>query len=230
VRSSSLRRLVSLGVAAVVLLAVGAGAVGVRRHIQCEPVRANAAAAPDHGRPGAGHALVIVGDSYSTGFDLSDPRESWAYETAANLGLKNTIAAYPGTGFGVSGHCGGDVFADRLGAVTASTKLVLVQGGLNDAIFDTSSTDLRSEGSAVVRSIRASAPKTRIIIVGPAQPRAVQKDAVDRVAAALQETARTSGVEFLDLRSISFRSPDGTHPDDAGQQRIAAAVEDAARK
>jgi hypothetical protein len=151
VRSSSLRRLVSLGVAAVVLLAVGAGAVGVRRHIQCEPVRANAAAAPDHGRPGAGHALVIVGDSYSTGFDLSDPRESWAYETAANLGLKNTIAAYPGTGFGVSGHCGGDVFADRLGAVTASTKLVLVQGGLNDAIFDTSSTDLRSEGSAVVR-------------------------------------------------------------------------------
>lgn len=98
---------------------------------------------------GTGDPITVVGDSYSHGFGLDDPRDSWVSE----LGRQATVHASSSAGFTKTGLCDSPSLTDML-SETADGP-VIVQGGLNDvgavaAVQDAAETALGSLDGPVI--------------------------------------------------------------------------------
>jgi acyl-CoA thioesterase-1 len=219
-----LHLLAGIGVAVLLVVASGTAAYGIHKHNECAPNLANSAAGSGHAGPTTGPVVSVIGDSYASGFGLDNPRQSWAFGLARSDGLNTTVDAFPGTGYDVGGACGDRSFSTRIESINPDAAVVIIEGGLNDAIFDTSSDTLRHTGQQVLRAASQRATHARIVMVGPATPPAVPTSAVRRVDGILRSVASSQGAAYVDLTQLPFHSPDGTHPDAAGHRDIARAV------
>jgi acyl-CoA thioesterase-1 len=138
---------------------------------------------------GEGRRVVVIGDSWSVGYKLTDPDRAWP----ARLAGRVRVDGFSGSGFSAhASACGAVSYATRT-ATASGADLVVVQGGLND--FDQSYAAVRSGFRLLMSRLRGR----NVVVVGPAPAprRLAGARRVDRWLASLSATARVRYVSSI---------------------------------
>lgn len=165
---------------------------------------------------GSGPRVVVIGDSWSSGFGLSTPQRSWPVRLAGRV----HVDGFPGSGFSEhASSCPGVSYADRAwGDLREGASLVVVEGGLND--FDQPDAAI----AAGFRRLMSELHGYRVVVVGPpsAPARGATVIRVDRLLASLSAKAR---VPYFGTRALRLTYlPDRLHPDQRGADAFGDAV------
>lgn len=159
---------------------------------------------------GDGAAITVVGDSYSQGFGLDDPRESWvSFLPDAAV----TVHAASGSGFTRGGLCDGATITEL---AVASTGPVIIQAGINDV-----GSNLNELAAAVDAALSAA---DVVALVGPALAPNLEPDAIRAVDEVLQRQANTHNVEYLSAVDWDLEFSDGIHLTAVGHHAFADMV------
>lgn len=211
------------GVLAVGLVAgSGAAYVAWDNSQACAPEQANADAAPNRAGATDGPTAFILGDSYATGWGLDDPADSFAYTLATAEGWDATVAGFPGTGYTIDGNCGDNSFDQRLTGLSSDAEVVVIEGGLNDAIFDAEGAS--TAAAELLSQVAATAPDADIIVVGVPRVEGKHAASIEDTDAALKSAAENAGATFVDLSAVPIVTTDGTHADAATHAAIASLI------
>ena len=171
---------------------------------------------------GTGPEVLVIGDSYSVGLGVK-PAESWPTYLPGRV----RVDGFSGSGFSYAASgCPGVDYATRAeSSVLASTKYVVVEGGLND--YD----QPMSEIQAGFRRLMQVLGDRHVLVVGPANApsRAAEVRGIDDELARL---SKEYGVRYLSMLDVDLTyQDDDLHPDVHGHEvfgeHVAAAVEDA---
>jgi lysophospholipase L1-like esterase len=228
------RRLLALGIAAVVLAVATA----------CAPV-AHAAPAATSPRPSAAlsaapaashdaHAVVTIGDSIMAGYGL-EPGEAWPELLARRTGVPLVNLACSGAGFVAVGDCGTDFSTLVDEAIAFDPAVVIVQASDNDLEEDPH--DIDAAAAAAVRELRRALPGAQLVGIGalwnvPGDTPAAITGSTDALRAAMH----AAGGVFVSLGQPlqddqDLLQADGEHPTPEGQrvlaERVRAALDDA---
>lgn len=161
---------------------------------------------------GSGDPVTVVGDSYSQGFGLDDPRQSWV----ASLGRTVTVDARSGAGFTKGGLCDGPSLVD-LAEGDAGT--VIIQGGLND---------VGADGLAPKVQEALAAVDGDAVLVGPPLAPNLDAEKIRAVDTTLAEVAAGAGVKYISAVGWELTYSDGLHLTPASHQdfgrKVAAAL------
>lgn len=167
---------------------------------------------------GSGPRVVVIGDSWSSGFGLSHPQDSWPAQLPGHV----YVDGFPGSGFGAhTSSCANVAYADRAGKdVRGGASVVVVEGGLND--YDQPSPAIAAGFRHLMQRLRGQ----RVVVVGPAMApsRAAFVPRVDKLLASLSARAGVPYFSTVHLR-LSYL-PDRLHLDQDGADRFGAAVAD----
>lgn len=164
---------------------------------------------------------VVLGDSYTAGLGLHDPKLAWSTLLGRLEGWRTYAEAVSGTGFTTDGPCEGQDYASRLPKALAHHPQVLViQGGLNDAY---SPRDSRSAG--LTRLLDRSSKVPRVIVVGPPAAPRVRKPALQRVDEELRAACRPPRCTYVSTLGWELRfAPDQLHLTAVGHLQFAVRV------
>lgn len=167
---------------------------------------------------GAGADVLVIGDSYSVGLGVK-PAESWPTRLPGRV----RVDGFSGSGFSYAASgCPGVDFATRARtAVRDDSRLVVVQGGLND--FDQPVAEIESGFDRLMKEIG----DRRVLVVGP--PAAPERaDAVPMVDAVLARLAEEYGAAYLPMRDLDLPYlPDQLHLTPEGHARFGDVVAEA---
>lgn len=178
-------------------------------------VRSAAATAVD----GPGTRVAFLGDSYTSGYALTDPQGGYAYVLARAVGWRAAVDAFPGSGFTTDAMCPGERYAQRVDRIPADAALVLVQGGLNDVHGVTGVGDA---AGALLDLVHARVPAAAVVVVGPPLVSGLDGSTLRVVAADLARAAAAHGATFVDPTTWSLPYlPDGVHLTPAGHRQFA---------
>lgn len=220
-----MRRWIWATVALVVVVAVGVSAYVVyRRHQEATSLTstnaANCQAANAEARQMTGPftfgstRVDVLGDSYSVGTKLPDPRhQAWDILLARREHWNLTVRGIGRTGFVNGGYCGNQSFPTRVPQVVADhPQLVIVEGGLNDAG--------QSGIGAAARAVLAKIPATiRVVVIGPTDAPGrsrAHKQVIDR------ELAAAAGKRYISPLPWRLQfGPDRIHMTAAGNEVLA---------
>ncbi|MDY7540900.1 SGNH/GDSL hydrolase family protein [Cryobacterium sp. 5B3] len=207
------------------VVAVGAGGVPAFRLARQTVARAVACANPTSGEPvhvsnGSGR-VVVLGDSYSTGYALANRGDAWVDDLGISREWDVTVVAVDGTGYTNGGDCGGQSYAARLDVARGlHPDTLIIQGGLND--WQASPTEVEAAADALldrVTDIRS------VVLVGPNDTPAQGRP--DAINAALEKAAGAHSRTYISALDWSLScGPDGMHMTPAGQVEFAAQVAD----
>ena len=167
--------------------------------------------------------IAVLGDSYTQGQGLSGPEKAWPAVLGELLGAEVVLDGVGSTGFTTVGMCApAEVsFAQRLEADPPDADVVVVQGGVNDAILGRPEEVADAAGDLLEKLEDVDT----VVVVGPvAVPVA---DAADLAAidAALQQATDDAGRVYLPLLNAGVALLDDfLHPTVAGQRWIAELV------
>lgn len=181
--------------------------------------------APPSSPPATGPLLVVIGDSYSEGFDNS---VVWPQLFADARGYRLANLSHTGTGYVNQGRS--TTYGERIAAAEVQDpSIIIFAGSRNDILF--AAEDIRVAAERAFKVARDRFPNARVIAVGPiwdnSEPTAIVRAINDAVAAA----AAARDVEFIDalagnwLGDPSVIHFDGIHATDEGQQELADGVE-----
>lgn len=190
---------------------------------------AGAAAAPAANRP----SLLVIGASYSAALGATSRRHGFAQLVGAELGLRVTVSAVPGTGYLNPGPMGQGTFLERLGRLhrVHQPKIVLIQGGRNDAGYP--SAGLGTAVCATVDSARARYTGSHVVLLGDVPFHVPVGLRQMRVADVLADAAHRCHVAFLNPIAEhwitagdedEFAGPVPHHPNNLGYAYIAHRV------
>ncbi|MEP9381849.1 SGNH/GDSL hydrolase family protein [Nocardioides sp. KR10-350] len=204
----------------VVLLLVLAGVVTLRATASdavseagwCERYAASHAAAAALPLTGQGRRVVVIGDSWSSGWRLDDPAAAWP----AQLPGRVSVDGFPGSGFSeTASPCGKVSFADRAATAGAGADaLVVVEGGLND--FDQTYDAVRRGFVRLVGELQGA----DLVVVGPA-PAPARLAGARRVDGWLRSLSEEYAVRYVSAISLDLPYlPDGLHPTRAGHREF----------
>lgn len=164
---------------------------------------------------GHGHRVAVLGDSYTAGLGLADPRRSWP----SRLPGRVVALGFSGSGFAAGASpCTGAAFADRARDAARTAHTVVVEGGLND--YDQPDAAIRSGVRSVLRELRGH----RVLVVGPV-PAPARLSRVARVDHLLAAECARAGVPYLSM--LDARLPylaDRLHLTATGHREFGAAV------
>lgn len=162
----------------------------------------------------------MIGDSYSQGSGLDDPREQdWSTLAGRMAGWTTHVAAVGLTGFVNGGYCGGQEFVTRVDAALSwRPDLVIVQGGLNDDTAD--SATLSRQAVDLLRRLDAV---PAVAVVGPPDvPKRQHEAATDAV---LRHAAEAAGRRYVSMLHVRFPLlADQLHMSPEGHRQFAAQV------
>jgi acyl-CoA thioesterase I len=204
-----------LFVATVVVAALVAAAVAIAtgRAGASNGCVAGHAAADDRSElvTGAGPETLVIGDSYSVGLGVK-PAESWPTRLPGTV----RVDGFSGSGFSAEASgCAGVDFATRAEtAVRDTTRLVVVQGGLND--FDQPAAEIEAGFYRLMRLI-GDRP---VLVVGPpdAPARSAEVPDIDELLARL---TKEYGAAYLRMRDHDLTYlPDALHLTVEGHRRF----------
>jgi len=180
-----------------------------------------------------GEQIVVVGDSYSTGPD-DDGRDPNVWPALVWRDLRDrgyeidpTVSGEGGAGYARRGYLG-RTFADKAAAIRRSTDLMVFFGSAND--MNTPADALPTAVRSTLTKAQTTAPKARLLVIGPAWPRPDVPPEVWRVRDTVRDEAATLGVPFVDplaqrwLWEPGLIGPDGIHPNRAGQEYLAEKI------
>lgn len=226
------RRVVAVGIA-VLVAAVLAGVVarheydspGARIARFCSTLRSpsgrGATEAVTAGRP----TVVVLGDSYSSGFALEHPREAWPTWLGRQEHWQVYVDGVAGTGMVAGAFCS-QPYGGRVAQVLSHAPArVVVQVGLNDTGVPAARE--RRAAAAVLAALRGVA---EVDVIGPPPvpgKRAVELRAVDTTLASACRDEHRRYVSALHW-TLHYL-PDGVHLTPAGHVRFAALVAAAIR-
>ncbi|HKU01948.1 MAG TPA: SGNH/GDSL hydrolase family protein [Arthrobacter sp.] len=217
-------RLVTAGVAAILLAVTSGSAAQTRPSASAEPLV----------------RVVVVGDSLSTGHGTS-PQEAWPALMRTDpgvAGLEVVNAAEDGSGYVSLGDYNGTFGTQVDDFVTPDTGIVVFFGSENDLGY--ASSDVGDAALAAMDRAEALAPEARIIVVGPPSYTSNPDPGLVDISDQLRTATAKAGAEFVDPISEGWISddfddligPDGDHPTVLGQhyllEHIGAYLEQAA--
>lgn len=200
--------------------------VACSRHVGLTP--AQKAALP-------GEHIVVIGDSYTMGPD-DNPEDPDAWPALALSRLRaqkyvvqDTVAGEGGAGYVQPGYRGG-VFGDKVSAVQPNTDVVVIFGSANDLGADPAQE--RAAVRTALSRVRAVAPHTHLVVIGPVWPR--RNDVPAQLLAvrdAIRDEAVGAGATFTDPLSQGWLwedpgliGPDWLHPNRSGQRYLAEKI------
>lgn len=172
-----------------------------------------------------GETVVVLGDSWSQGVLLDNPREqTWSTAVGRLNGWTTYVNAIGGTGFAHDGFCGDQKYATRIPSVLAhNPDMVIVQGGLNDTA-DTND-GIAAGDSALLHRL---AGVRDVVVIGP--PAAPARPEAARVDAALRATTQQAGRRYVSTLEWALPyGPDQLHMTAEGHQQFAQMVTAALR-
>lgn len=190
----------------------------------CIPA-AQAPTAPERPEGNAsGPLLVVIGDSYSQGWDNT---VVWPELFAMTHGYRLENLSISGTGF--VNTAGTSTFLQRIRqADVADPSLIIFAGSRNDVL--STADEVRAAAREAFTTARKRFPDARVIAVGPIWDNSDPIPAVEEINRGVARAAEAAGVEFIDalaanwLRDPSVIHPDGIHATDDGQQDLADGI------
>lgn len=241
--ASAPRRLRLVGVVAALVLAVGAGVLGVWRPWAPLPSAAPVGAA--EGEPAAAvapvplalpeHPTVLVfGDSWTYGSAATTPTEGYAYLLADLIDGETIVNGVRGSGYLKPG-LDGPAFGVRIDALdpTLTPDLIIMQGSINDR--EQGEAGYREAVTAAWDAMAAKYPEATIVILGPAPHELPVGAGTARIDSDLSELAAARGwwyispiaedwiteQNYLDLIDVEIGRK---HPSSAGHRYLAEHV------
>lgn len=177
-----------------------------------------------------GEQIVVVGDSYTTGFGGGGDSDAWpamVWQSLREQGydIDPIVSAESGAGYAYRGYRD-SVFADKAKVIRRSTDLVVFFGSANDinAPVDEVPIAVRS----TLEAAQCAAPQATLVVIGPAWPNADPPGEVRQVRDAVREQATAVGATFIDPLEQRWLwddpgliGPDNIHPNIAGQRYLA---------
>jgi lysophospholipase L1-like esterase len=190
----------------------------------CAPATHTAEAPQRSEGNASGPLLVVIGDSYSQGWDNT---VVWPELFAEAHGYRLENLSISGTGY--VNTAGATTFVERIRqADVADPSLILFAGSRNDVL--SSADEVRAAARDAFAVARKRFPDARVIAVGPIWDSSDPIPAVEAINAGVARAAEAAGVEFIDalaanwLRNPSVIHPDGIHATDDGQQDLADGI------
>jgi lysophospholipase L1-like esterase len=175
--------------------------------------------------------LSVLGDSYTARSDASSGPE-WPRLLADSLEWEVHTDAVDASGYLNPGS--GSPFRARLGAVLEpSPDVIVLAGGVAD-VGTYPVPRIAEEAAGVVERLVEQAPDSEIVLVSPFS-NGPPGPLTTRLSDRLSEIARDNDVTYVDATGWlasgeELFAPDGVHPTDLGQQRIAMRMEAALRQ
>ncbi|MBJ7289755.1 SGNH/GDSL hydrolase family protein [Williamsia sp.] len=190
--------------------------------------------------PGHGQSYALAfGDSYFTGSQDVTQAQTFGRLALNSLGYSVAIRGHGATGYVTGSHIDGwpnyvsQVSDDSLSNLpTEAIKVIVLEGGINDAIVDVDPRLVQLNANWVMRTLRARYPDAVPVALGVTPDesgilsgkRLAITDAIARAAAAAQW-------RFIDARSMitpdragQIIGADRLHPTPAGHRLLAAAL------
>lgn len=166
---------------------------------------------------GKGPRVVVIGDSWSTGYGLDDMRKAWP----AYLDGEVHVAGFSGTGYdeATMHNCGPLAFADRApGAVRNGADQVVLEGGINDANLP-----LRDTEKGFRRTLQELKGYDVVVLSAPAVPTRAKR--LVRVNNMLRRVSREMGATYIDVFDLKLPyQADHVHPTVRGHRIFGKAV------
>lgn len=183
--------------------------------------------------------VSIIGDSFTTGTSMGGlggfnwTKQLGLYLEQKGIGFGSKVDAQSAAGYIVRGP-GGTTYADQVRqTVTAGDKLVIIFGGRNDGpLNDTAA------AAATYAEVRRIAPKTTLMVVGPAW----RDENPPRIVTALRDSIRApalaAGAIWIDPiadgwftgKNKAVIGADTVHPTDSGHKLMALKMLDPVRQ
>lgn len=187
--------------------------------------------------------VVVLGDSTSTGPGLAGPEQVWLRRALVRMDLDRSVQVFS---LAVGGSRVADVATRLDEAIELRADLAVVAVGSNDAIHCTSRRNFTAELERVVSRLDGCTPVVAVCNVGdlgnlarvPPPIRRVLRHRSATIRHGIEEVvARHDRLVLLDVtaadslfRDRSIYAPDLFHPNQAGHEAWAAAVEPGLRK
>jgi GH25 family lysozyme M1 (1,4-beta-N-acetylmuramidase)/lysophospholipase L1-like esterase len=181
--------------------------------------------------------VVIIGDSYSTGYGVEKQDFCWAGQLVNDFGLKKAvISAHNGSGLVQSNEGKNflNLVDDAVGMTDpASVQYVLLIGGYNDCGYDADT--IINAGMNTVAEIQKQFPNARILIGMPGinqQRPDINERLLNVVRPAYQTVVQNTGSIWLDglndtlTGQDSVNAGDGIHPTANGHHNLAIRIEE----
>lgn len=212
-----MKKTLALVAAAVVILAVGGWFARDAwiDHQRCETFDALAAEFGTDPIGSGTREVAVVGDSYTEGMELEDPRQSWVATFAEQAGATVDADAASGTGFTNPGPCEQGDFASR---TAPGGGLLVVQGGLND--IDAPGDQIEAAACGVIAKASGD-----VVIVGPPAAPARDHGDVEKVDQALGDAGAECGARYVSTLDWDLDYTDGgLHMTPAGHHTFGTMV------
>jgi len=167
--------------------------------------------------------IAVLGDSYSQGQGLAGPEEAWPAVLGERLDAEVVLDGVGSTGFTTAGLCApAEVsFAQRLAADPPDADVVVVQGGVNDAILGRPD----AVADAAADLLEELEDVDTVVVVGPVAVPVADASALAAIDAALRQATDDAGRVYVRLLDAGVALLDDfLHPTVAGQQWIAELV------
>ena len=191
--------------------------------------------------PDAGVKITAFGDSWTQGYSATPETLGYAYLTIRHLGGVANVLGAGGTGYNNPGtsNSNAGTYEQRLNAlpVDADTKLLILQGGLND--LKHTPTDYGQIVSRTIGLAKRKFPNAQVVVVGPAPSQIGEVGGLKPISQAIWTAANDNDVYYvppIDLRWInsdnisSIIDPTTKHPSTQGHATIATDLEGALAK
>lgn len=152
--------------------------------------------------------------------------DPWISLVTSRLSIRLAPFLVTGSGYtktGPDASAGGSTFVQRAEQVSATSRVVVFIGGLNDRT--SSSLALIKAATAAYADARTAAPDARIVVVGPIWPTATPPADVTQERTTLRSAAKVAGATWVDPISGGWlQSPDrwtsAGVPSAAGQREL----------
>jgi lysophospholipase L1-like esterase len=214
------------GLALTVLVAAGVGvAVWLGRDPDpaCAPLLDAREQLMDEPLTSGDRTIDVLGDSYTQGTGLLGPKAAWPTALGMQLEAEVVVDGVGATGFTTRGFCADDpvAFGERVETDPPGADVVVVQGGVNDAL----SGDPDAVADAAGSLLDSLEDVPTVLVVGPPRVPAADPARVEAVDAALRQATEQAGRVYVPLLDAGIELlEDQVHPTGAGQWRIAVLV------
>lgn len=141
--------------------------------------------------------VSVLGDSYSAGALLPDPKLAWSTLLGRLQGWTTYVEAVSSTGVTTAGFCQKKDFLTRLPqALDHGPEILVVQTGLNDVRSAPG-----TARTAMTEVLRRSAGIRRVVVVGPPPAPVVVPAQLRRVDAELQAACQPPACSYISARA-----------------------------
>lgn len=179
--------------------------------------------------PNPGDRVTFFGDSWTQG-SSADRGKGFAYVTGQALGADTVVLGRVGTGYVNPGQSDAGNYLARLGAlpVDTTTKLLVLQGGLNDS--GQSDGTYSATVTETIAAAKVKFPDASIVLVGPAPAKIDSLPSLRLIDVKLAAAAAQAGAHYISpiigqwftAENIGdVIDPETVHPSNAGHAMYA---------